>query len=235
MLSGLPKNPNQEHALITLHGFSYSNYYNIVKHTLLHKGLPFQEDLQFGDSPDYLAVSPMGKIPAITTESGEHLSETSVCCDYLEDAYPDREPLYPAAAIDRARVRQIMRISELYLELPCRKLIPFAFSNTDAPEALAQEIREVLARGINAMNLLCRFEPYLLGGDITMADIYLRYVLKVVALGSNKLSWDIVAEVKGLAEWQRMMADTDIARRIDADEAANGPAFFAHIKERFGI
>jgi glutathione S-transferase len=36
--------------MITLHGFAYSNYYNIIKHVLLHKGLPFEEDLQFGNA-----------------------------------------------------------------------------------------------------------------------------------------------------------------------------------------
>lgn len=221
--------------MITLHGFAYSNYYNIVKHTLLHKGLPFEEDLQFGDSEAYLAISPMGKIPAITTEDGEHLSETSVCCDYLEDAYPDQNPLLPSDAIGRAKVHQVVRMSELYLELPCRRLIPFALTNADAPDTLAQEVRDVVTRGITAMNLLGQFKPYVLGAELTLADIYLRYVLKVVALGSAKLEWDIVGEIDGLAEWQRMMADTDIARRIDADEEANGPAFFAHIKQRYGI
>jgi hypothetical protein len=74
-----------------------------------------------------------------------------------------------------------------------------------------------------------------LGSEITMADIYLRYVLKVVSLGSEKIDWDIIGQIEGLAEWQAMMAESDIARRIDADEEANGPGFFAHIKERFGI
>ena len=28
--------------MITLHGFAFSNYYNIVKHVLMHKQLPFE-------------------------------------------------------------------------------------------------------------------------------------------------------------------------------------------------
>ena len=31
--------------MITLHGFAASNYYNIVKHALLYKGIPFQEEI----------------------------------------------------------------------------------------------------------------------------------------------------------------------------------------------
>ncbi len=128
-----------------------------------------------------------------------------------------------------------MKVAELYLELPCRRTIPYAFTGSEAPEQLKGEIREVAERGIKAMNAMCVFEPYVLGSEISMADIYLRYVLKVVGLGSEKIGWDIIAQIDGLAEWQDMMADSDIARRIDADEEADGPGFFAHIKERFGI
>lgn len=221
--------------MITLHGFSYSNYYNIVKHVLIYKGIIFKEDLQFGADEAYLAISPLGKIPSMTTEQGGHLSESSVCCDYLEEAYPTK-PLYPEDAYQRARVRQIMKISELYLELPCRRLIAHVFSNTDAPEPVRQEVREMVERGIGAMNRLCEFSPYLTGAEQTMADIYLRYVLSVVEMcGQAKLGWDIVAEIEGLRDWQSMMAETDIAKRIDADMQANGPAFFAMLKERFGL
>ena len=166
---------------------------------------------------------------------GGHISESSVCCDYLEDAYPDQSPLYPLDPLARAKVRQIMKVSELYLELPCRRTIPFAFTDTEVPDPLKQEIREVAQRGIKAMNALCAFGPYVLGEDLTLADIYLRYVLKVVALGSGKIGWDIIAEIDGCAEWELLMADSDISRRIDADQEADAPGFFAHIKEQFGV
>lgn len=220
--------------MITLHGFAFSNYYNIVKHVLMHKEIPFEEALQFGGTDAYLGISPVGKIPALTTEQGGHLSESSVCCDYLEEAYPDRAPLYPADPFARAQVRQVMRIAELYLELPSRRLLRFAFTNTEAPGDVKQEVREVTQRGIDAMNRLCVFDPYVLGGEMTMADIYLRYVLKVVAMGSDKLGWDIAAEIEGLPAWDAMMAGSDIAKKIDADQDANGPLFFNMLKERLG-
>lgn len=220
--------------MITLHGFAFSNYYNIVKHTLMHKGIPFEEDLQFGGTDAYLGISPVGKIPSMTTEQGGHLSEASVCCDYLEEAYPERSPLYPSDPFARAQVRQVMRIAELYLELPSRRLLRYAFTNTEAPEDIKQEVREVTRRGIDAMNRLCSFAPWVLGGEMSMADIYLRYVLKVVAMGSARLDWDIAADIDGLPAWDAMMAESDIAKKIDADQEANGPAFFNMLKERMG-
>jgi glutathione S-transferase len=221
--------------MITLHGFAYSNYYNIVKHVLLHKDIEFEEDLQFGNAPDFLTVSPLGKVPAITTESGQHLSESSVCCDFLEEAYPDRAPLYPSDPYERARVRQIMKISELYLELAARRLIPFTFTQSPVPDAIATEVTSVLERGIQAMNHLCVFKPYVLGETLTLADIYTRYVLSVVDLAKTCLDRDFAAEINGLAEWRELMASTEIAKKVDADRDANGPAFFAYLKERYGI
>ncbi len=221
--------------MITLHGFPYSNYYNIVKHVLLHKNIPFEEDLCYGgDEDEWLALSPVGKVPAINTEQGGHLSESSVCCDYLEETYPE-EPLYPGDSFARNYVRQIMKISELYLELPSRRLVPFIFSNTDAPDELKTEIRTVIERGVGGLTRLCEFDPYLAGGEMTMADIYLRYVMFVVDMaGAAKLEWDVGAEIPGLKDWQAMMADTEISKRIDADREASAEEFFARIRERFG-
>lgn len=219
--------------MITLHGFPYSNYYNIVKHVLLHKGIPFEENINYGGTDDYLAISPVGKIPSLTTEQGNHLSESSVCCDYLEDAYPGN-PLYPSDSFARARVRQIMKMSELYLELPCRRLLAFVFSNTEPPEELKAEIRQTVERGASAMLRLCKFEPYIVGSEITMADIYVRYVLAVVNMASTSLELDIMGSISGMKEWSAMMGESEISQQIDADMKANEADFFAMIKQRLG-
>lgn len=219
--------------MITLHGFSYSNYYNIVKHVLLYKNISFAEDTQYGGNDEYLALSPAGKIPALTTEGGVNLSESSVCCDYLEETYPEK-PLYPADSTTRAQVRQMMRISELYLELPCRRLIPYVFAKKAVPAALEEDVRSVVSRGVGALNRIGTFDPYIAGVKLTMADIYLRYVMSVVALAKAGLDWDIAAEIQGLKEWQTLMAASDVSKKVDADREANHEEFFATIRARMG-
>ena len=216
--------------MITLHGFAASNYYNIVKHALLYKEIPFEENLVFAGSDALLTVSPMGKVPAITTDDGVNLSESSVICDFLEDTYPDM-PLYPKSATERATVRQIMKIAELYFELPCRRLIPYLFSGTDAPNALKEEVRQVLTRGIIALNRLCQYSPWIAGRAFTMADIYVHSVNTVVsACAPSQLDWDVLAEINGMKEWRNTMRQSDIAQKIEADRLANMPEFMTHIK-----
>ena len=219
--------------MITLHGFPFSNYYNIVKHTLMLKGIDFREDLRYGDDPDWLSISPVGKIPAMTTAQGQHLSESSVCCDYLEETYPEK-PLYPADSIGRAQVRQMMRVSELYLELPCRRLIPFVFAKKAVPAELEVEVRSVVSRGVGALNRIGSFDPYIAGAKLTRADISLRYVMSVVALAKAGVDWDVAAEIQGLKEWQTLMAASDTSRKVDADREANQDEFFAAIRNRMG-
>lgn len=222
---------NTVEQMITLHGFAASNYYNIVKYVLLYKEIPFEEHLIYGGGEEWLAISPVGKIPALTTEQGEHLSETSVICDYLEAAYPQK-PLYPEDPAERARIRQIMKVSELYLELPSRKLIAYAFSGKPAPEAVLADSRHVITRGVGAMRRLCRFAPYIAGAQMTLADIYVHYANAVVqSIGSRQLEWDIIGEIPGMREWAERMRDTPIAQRVEADRRANEPGFQAYIKE----
>jgi len=218
--------------MVTLHGFPASNYYNIVKHVLLYKSIPFEEDLVYGGEA-YRQISPLGKVPALTTQEGVSLSETTVICDYLEEAYRD-VPLYPDTPTARARVRQIMKIAELYLELQSRRLIGYAFSGKVASDALKADVTHTTNRGLEAMRKLCLFSPWIAGEDFSMADIYVRYVNAVVgAIGSKQLEWDILGEVPGMKDWMTRMKESDIAQRVEADRVANLPDFQAYFQSNF--
>jgi glutathione S-transferase len=217
--------------MIVLHGFSASNYYNVVKHVLMYKGIPFEEDCRYGGGEEWLAISPVGKIPAITTDSGQVLSETTVICDYLEETYPDK-PLYPSDPGSRASVRQIMKVAELYLELPNRRMLAYAFSGSPAPEAVKADINHFVNRGVGAMQRLCQFSPWIAGAEFTLADIYVHYVNAVAGwICLEHLDRDLLAEIEGMKDWTRSMKSSDIAQSVDADRTANMPEFQAYIQD----
>ncbi len=219
--------------MIILHGFAASNYYNLVKHVLLYKQLPFQENLLYGGSDELLAISPAGKVPAITTAEGINISESSVICDFIEETYP-ANALYPENSSERAVVRQIMKIAELYFELPCRRLIPYAFSGTAIPETVTTEVRQVLKRGITALNRLCQFSPWIAGEQFSMADIYVYYVNTVVnAIGSSQLDWNLFAEIAGMKAWNDTMNQSVITQSVNADRLENMPEFMQKMKAQF--
>lgn len=218
--------------MITLYGFPFSNYHNMVKHALMVKGLEFDEQITYPGSPELAAVNPMGKVPAMKTAQGTNLSESSVLLEYLEDAHP-QPALLPANAEDRGRVRRITKLSELYLELSARRLLPAVFANAEMSAEVLTEVRETMERGINGLRSLATFSPYVAGPELTMADIFLRYALAIPKLvGPTHLDLDVLAAVPGLAEWDAMMADSDISRKIDADQQANTADFMAYLAKR---
>ena len=67
------------------------------------KNLPFEVNpvIPFHPPEGWAALSPTGKIPAMTDGDFE-IADSSVICDYLEHVHP-QPALYPAAAKDRAR------------------------------------------------------------------------------------------------------------------------------------
>lgn len=213
----------------TLHGFAYSNYYNMPKHALLHKGVSFEEDLVYPSAQGYGKLSPALKVPSLTTDDGQHLSEASVLCEYIEEAYPDK-PLLPSDPFARNKNRQLMRMAELYLELPNRRLLPYSFSGQPAPEQLIAEVVAVVDRGINSINALTTFNPWVLGSELTMADIYLFYVLSVAEMGCELTGMNLNTRIPGLENWQAMLTEDPISQKVAADMQANRESFFNYIQ-----
>ena len=118
--------------MLTLHGSPVSNYYNKVKLALLEKGLPFEEkrvDLKNRDDA-FLASSPLGKIPFLTTEQG-CLCESQVILDYLEETHP-QPALLPRDAFARGKVRELLTFIDWHLETAVRQLYPSAFFGAPA-------------------------------------------------------------------------------------------------------
>ncbi|MCB1695553.1 MAG: glutathione S-transferase family protein [Halioglobus sp.] len=209
--------------MLKLYGFPISHYYNMVKHTLLTKGVEFEEvRVLSGAGSDYLEKSPLGKIPCIETEHG-FLSETSVILDYLETRYP-QTPLSPADNWGKTKMKELMKISELYIESQGRPLIRASMELEQMEQAKIDEAASVMGKGFSAIAQLGQFKPYLMGEQMTLADIFLRYAL-VVIKGSAALpnldtatfaNIDIHDLVPGLAAWEKLMSESEISQRIDA-------------------
>ncbi len=150
--------------MLTLCGFSASNYYNKVKLALLEKGVAFEEEMVFPSRDEaLLAFSPMGKVPYLRTATGA-LSESQAIVEYLEEVYPGT-PLYPADPMARAKCRELIHVIELYLELPARRLYPQAFFGGTVSEETRKQVRPGLGAWrprccpADAVRAICRWRP----------------------------------------------------------------------------
>lgn len=209
-----------------LHGVPLSNYFNMVKHALLEKGLPFEEvPTRPSQQEAFLAQSPMGKIPLLETEHG-FLTETDAILDYLDEAYSDIR-LFPEAAFARAKVRQLMKTQELYVETPAHALIGALFGR-EVPAHTIAASRVNAAKGLAALGRLVQFRPWICGATLSCADIFVFYSFTL----SNRLTqlvyqWDMLQEIPGLASWYDTFAQREITQQVMAASNAASEALAA--------
>ncbi len=202
--------------MIKLYGFALSNYYNIIKFALLEKGAEFEELMATpSQEDDYKNISPMGKIPCIETDQG-YLSETSAIREYLEAVHPN-PALMPTDAFAAAKVREIMNILELYIELPARRLFGEVLFGEERNEAAFTEARPVIENGLKALKNLGSFDPYICG-EFSHADILVAYTFIFAAPVCQAIyDWDILAEVPGLKETQEAVHAREAGVKVLAD------------------
>ena len=77
--------------------------------TLFEKGLDFNvhrlNPKTFEHHEDWFkAINPRGQVPALDHD-GKIITESTVICEYLEDVFPNDNPLRPTDAYDRAEMR----------------------------------------------------------------------------------------------------------------------------------
>src|SRR5690242_10084039 len=157
--------------MLKLCGVHLSNYHNKVRIVLLEKGIPFEEDATCKPSQqeEFLARTPIGKVPFVELDGGRRLSESEVIFEYLEDAYPQK-PLLPKDPFQRAKVRELVKFLELHLELVARRLYGELFFNRPpGAEEVKAAVGKDLAKGVRALKRLVRFDPYIAGKELTIA------------------------------------------------------------------
>ena len=88
----------------------------------------------------------------------------------------------------------------------------------------------IVERGINSINALATFDPWLLGAELTMADIYLLYALTLAEMGSKITGVDLNQRIPGLENWHATLAADPISQKVAADTEANREGFFVYIQ-----
>ena len=211
-----------------LYGFAVSNYYNMAKFALLEKGIKFEEVAAMpSQESDYKAKSPMGKVPCLETDKG-FLAETSVILEYIE-ATSANPALVPADAYAAAKVREVMKVLELYIELPARRHYGELFFGGPRNQAAFDEAKPVMENGVNALQALCSFKP-LLCGNFSFADIMAAHIfIYAQPVAQAIYGWDLIAAVPGLAAaldatnartaGAKVMADQQVALKAMQEQA----------------
>ena len=162
--------------MITVIGSFVSPYVRKVLACMNLKGLECEVDpiTPFFGNDEFEALSPLRRIP-ILIDGDVKISDSSVICAYLDDAYPER-PLLPSSPADRARARWLEEFADTRLgdvliwSFFYQKVVrPLVWGESDE-ERIAQALNEDIP---SALDYLEREAPAsgFLFGDIGLADI----------------------------------------------------------------
>ncbi|OUL29778.1 glutathione S-transferase [Nostoc sp. RF31YmG] len=168
-------------ATITIYGSPVSTYVRTVRLLLEEADTNYnlkEVNILTGEntSAEYLSKNPFGKIPTLEVD-GELLYETAAITEYL-DAVVASNKFSPSNALSKARMRQIMAIIDSYLYGPAirtiviqRLIVPNQGGQTD--EKAVKNAIAPAKTALEAIESLTLGSPYLLGGELSIADFYL--------------------------------------------------------------
>ena len=205
--------------MITLCGFTLSNYHNKVKIVLLEKGLPFAEEVVpfTGKGESVYAASPLGKVPFVRTPQGT-LCESQVICEWLEAAYPE-PALLPREPFAAAKVRELTTFIELHLELVVREVYAESFFGGQVSDGTKARVRKLLDRNIPAFKRLARFAPYVAGEQFTLADAAAWATLPLLTMATKAIYGEDLLAAHGIdaKPYLKMLGERPSVQRVVAD------------------
>lgn len=204
--------------MLKLYGFTVSNYFNMVKMALIEKGIDFEfVDTKPSQEQDFLGKSPMGKVPCIETENG-FISETNVIFDYLEDLGTG-PALMPSDAFEKAKVRELIKEIELYIELPARSCFPEAFFGGSVSDEVKEKAKANLTKGIECLQRNGKFSPYVAGEQFGYADIMFMYSVSLAgACAKRVLGMDLLGDFPAAKSLSEKLATRESAQKVAADQ-----------------
>lgn len=188
----------------------------MVRWMLEEVGAPYRTELlEYGTTmkaPEYLAINPMGKVPAIR-HGDTVVTECAAICAYLADAFPDaglappldrRGDYYRWLFFAAGPLEAAVSNRSLGVEVPAEKEMTVGYGNFGA-------VMDALQKAVTA-------NAYIAGDRFTAADVY---------VGAH-IGWGMqfgsIEERPGFAEYWARVSDRDAHRRANELDDAAMPA-----------
>lgn len=216
--------------MLTLCGFSASNYYNKIKLALMEKQIPFAEELVWLGSTNP-AESPLGKVPYLRTRHGA-ISESDAIIEYVE-TLASNVSLLPADPFAAAKVRELCVYLNLHLELVARNLYPQAFFGGKISDATRDKTLEQLKKNIAGFAKLARFDtPFIAGDNFTLADCSAIVHLPLVSSASKIMGGtDMLADLP-VRDYLARMNERPTVQKVNADRKINTEELMARMQAK---
>ncbi|HEY2677970.1 MAG TPA: glutathione S-transferase family protein [Steroidobacteraceae bacterium] len=201
----------------------YSPFPTRVRLALYAKGIDFEiiEPPSLGESSGpkgvFVVGNPMGRVPVLVLDDGRTLPESEVICEYLEEVFPS-PPLLPADPWQRAQVRLLTRLSDIYLVMamvPLFNMIGKPESDENRP--IVQTAVRSIVEALSFLDFYIGADGYAVGRTLTVADGALAPML-ILSDEWVPRRFGCVSPLSGFTRllnyWQAVQADPIVARVV---------------------
>ena len=196
-----PRGPNPK---LTLISHALCPYVQRAAIVLMEKGVPFERrDVDLKNKPAwFLALSPLGKTPALQVEDGA-LFESAVICEYLDETHGPR--LHPESAFERARHRSWMEFGSSLLNTIG------AFYGAPDEATLAARAGDIRAR-FEQLEAVLGAGPYFAGERFSIVDAVFGPVFRYFDVFDEIADFGFFRGLPKLSAWRTRLAARDSVR-----------------------
>jgi len=205
--------------------FFYSpNACSMGIHVLLEEiGKPYERvRVNFAEAaqyqPDYVAINPKSKVPAIQRDDGTVLTEFPAIAYYLARTNPE-SGLLPATLEGEIRGLEMLEYmtATVHMRGYTRMFRPATFTPTPADEAeIIEAGRGFVTKGFEILEPVLGTKPYLLGDHLTFADSGLFFLTHWAKYRAD------IPMPANIAAYLARMLERPAVRRVLADEGLAG-------------
>jgi glutathione S-transferase len=161
-----------------LYHLALSPFSRKVRLALAEKCLAFDLRLEkvWERRPDFLELNPAATVPVLVDANGMVIADSTVICEYLEEAYPDT-PLLGRTLVERVEVRRLLAWCDgkfafevsrnLLAEKLMKRLLGRGEPNAEVLRAGYANLKHHLAY----LGWLAESRGYLGGAQLTLADL----------------------------------------------------------------
>jgi maleylacetoacetate isomerase len=122
--------------------------------------------------PEYRAINPLMRLPALKLESGEVLTQSLAIIEYLDEVHP-HPPLLPRDPVDRAQVRAMAQLIACDIH-PLNNVGPLRYLKNELGQDQSQIdawYHHWVLGGFDALETMVQPGPYAYGSEVTLADL----------------------------------------------------------------